>query len=52
MAEGTKPEKILEIVPDDAAERVLSDQAGDDDAHRENAKNHLAKRNAKFEPEF
>jgi hypothetical protein len=34
MAEGTKPEKILEIVPDDAAERVLSDQAGDDDAHQ------------------
>ena len=33
VAEGGEAEEVLDVVPGDAAEGVLSDEAGDEDAH-------------------
>jgi hypothetical protein len=33
MAEGAEAERVLDVVPSDTPERVLANEAGDDDSH-------------------
>ena len=33
VAQAAKPEQVLEIIPRDASEGVLTEKSGDDDAH-------------------